>query len=108
MRSAQQSFLLEHGSSITSESPRQLASLVYHIVFLTLAAINLSLVEPSLTPLDNPVAYPQLATLYRNWYLKPTPSSFSSIPGFRDNSTTNDPIDLILASLEPHHRGLHN
>ena len=32
-------------------------------------------------------------------------SSFSSIPGFRDNLTTNNPINLILAPLEPHHQG---
>ena len=34
-------------------------------------------------------------------------SSFSSIPGFRDNSTTNDPINLISAPSQPHRRGPH-
>ena len=33
--------------------------------------------------------------------------SFSSITGFRDISTTNDPINLISAPLEPHHQGQH-
>ena len=41
--------------------------------------------------------------------LNPTTHTFSlsSIPGFRDISTTSNPINLILAPLEPQRRGQH-
>ena len=36
-----------------------------------------------------------------------TPFPFSSITSYRDNSTTNNPINFIFTPLDPHHRGQH-